>query len=440
MTNDIAIKAENLSKVYKLYTSPVDRLKESLHPLRKNYHQDFYALNDVGFEIKKGESFGIIGKNGSGKSTLLKIITGVLTPSSGTVQVNGKIAALLELGSGFNPELSGIENVYFNGMLMGYTREEMDARLDDILSFAEIGDFVYQPVKSYSSGMFVRLAFSVAICVDPEILIIDEALSVGDMFFQAKCMAVLDRFRNNGCNILFVSHNIETVKSLCQRAVHLRNGKIAGIGDAGTIADAYMREIREECENKTNAFETADTPYRHGKTSLVSCSNNNSDFKIDAELDKLDSKLRYGSGEVRFKSVEFLNDKYEPVLHANYDDIVKIKLCLECYNLSKISVNYMIRDRNNINVIGSDFGVEGIEVIDVSPHEGYIVEYETKLPLAAGKYNLLVSITSPIIYNKTAKFIDVIEVAKVFTVQERPVAKVWTKVYVNNTLNIRKVY
>lgn len=167
---DTVIKVQNLSKAYPLYKKPVDRMKESLHPLRKKYHHDFYALNDVSFEVKKGETFGIIGKNGSGKSTLLKIITGVLTPTSGTVQVNGKVSALLELGAGFNPEFTGVENVFFNGSIMGYTKAEMDEKIDDILSFADIGEFAYQPVKVYSSGMFVRLAFAVAISVDPRLM------------------------------------------------------------------------------------------------------------------------------------------------------------------------------------------------------------------------------------------------------------------------------
>ena len=206
MPEEVVIKIENLSKVYKLYNSPVDRLKESLHPLRKQYHHDFYALNNVSFEIKKSESVGIIGKNGSGKSTLLKILTGVLTPTSGTVKVNGKVSALLELGAGFNPELSGIENVYFNGMLMGYTREDMAERLDEILSFADIGNFVHQPVKTYSSGMFVRLAFAVAINVDPDILIVDEALAVGDIKFQRKCFLKIEELRKSNKSILFVSH------------------------------------------------------------------------------------------------------------------------------------------------------------------------------------------------------------------------------------------
>ena len=193
-----AIKVSHLTKVYKLYDKPVDRLKESLHPLKKKYHKDFYALNDVSFEIKKGETVGIIGKNGAGKSTLLKIITGVLTPSSGHVHVNGRIASLLELGAGFNPEYTGIENIYLQGTLMGYSHSEMESKIDGILAFADIGDFVHQPVKSYSSGMYARLAFSVAINVEPDILIVDEALSVGDMYFQQKCMdKIISMQKNN---------------------------------------------------------------------------------------------------------------------------------------------------------------------------------------------------------------------------------------------------
>lgn len=204
---DIAISVKHLTKVYKLYNQPIDRLKEALNPFKKSYHKDFYALNDVSFEIKKGETVGIIGKNGAGKSTLLKIITGVLTPTSGSVQVNGKIASLLELGAGFNPDYTGLENIYFQGSLMGYTREEMESKVDDILTFADIGEFIHQPVKTYSSGMFARLAFSVAINVEPDILIVDEALSVGDMAFQAKCFNKFKEFQRLNKTILFVTNS-----------------------------------------------------------------------------------------------------------------------------------------------------------------------------------------------------------------------------------------
>lgn len=241
MSNDIAIKVENLSKVYKLYNAPVDRLKEALHPRKKSYHKEFYALNDVSFEIKKGQTVGIIGKNGSGKSTLLKIITGVLTPTAGKVTVNGRISALLELGAGFNPEYTGMENIYFQGNLMGFEREEMEAKVQEILDFADIGDFIHQPVKNYSSGMFARLAFAVAINVEPEILIVDEALSVGDMAFQAKCFNKFKEFRDKGITILFVTHSTDLIIKYCQSAILINEGVKIKDGDCKNTVETFRK-------------------------------------------------------------------------------------------------------------------------------------------------------------------------------------------------------
>ena len=214
-----AIKVENVTKIYRLYDKPIDRLKESISLTHKSYHRPFYALQNISFQVEKGETVGIIGTNGSGKSTILKIITGVLKPSEGTVEVNGRISALLELGAGFDMDYTGIENIYMNGSVLGFSKEEMDRKLQEILDFADIGDFVYQPVKTYSSGMLVRLAFALAINVEPEILIIDEALAVGDAFFQAKCFHKLEKIKKSGTTILFVSHDIVSVKKLCSRAV-----------------------------------------------------------------------------------------------------------------------------------------------------------------------------------------------------------------------------
>ncbi|MGE5614821.1 MAG: ABC transporter ATP-binding protein [Bacillota bacterium] len=234
-----AIRVEGLSKVYKLYDKPVDRLKESINPFRRKYHRDFYALRNVSFEIKKGETVGIIGKNGSGKSTLLKIITGVLTQSEGSVSVNGKVSALLELGAGFNPELTGIENIYLNGTIMGYAKEETDAKLKDILEFADIGDFAYQPVKTYSSGMFVRLAFASAISVEPDILIVDEALAVGDIRFQQKCLRKIEEFKKSK-TVIFVSHSLSDINRLCERVIWLDQGEIVNIGDPYEVSKEYQ--------------------------------------------------------------------------------------------------------------------------------------------------------------------------------------------------------
>lgn len=256
---DIAIRVENLSKCYQIYDTPRDRLKQFImprmhrivSPLRKfsptphsplpTYYKEFWALKDVSFEVKKGETVGIIGRNGSGKSTLLQIICGTLNPTSGSVETRGRIAALLELGSGFNPEFTGRENVYMNAAVLGLSREEVDARFDDIAAFADIGQFIEQPVKTYSSGMVVRLAFAVAINVEPEILIVDEALSVGDELFQRKCFSRIETIKNNGATILFVSHSGGTIVELCDRAVLMDSGEKLAVGEPKKIVGRYQK-------------------------------------------------------------------------------------------------------------------------------------------------------------------------------------------------------
>lgn len=238
--DDIAIKVESLTKTYKLYDKPIDRMKEALSLTKKKYSKDYYALKDISFEVKRGETVGIIGTNGSGKSTLLKIITGVLTQSSGTVEVNGRISALLELGAGFNPEYTGLENIYLNGTMMGYTKEEMDKRVKPIVDFADIGDFINQPVKTYSSGMFARLAFAVAINVDPDILIVDEALAVGDMRFQIKCMDKMKyMMEKDGTTVLFVSHDINAIRRFCKRTIWIDKGVKIKDGPVNSVCDIY---------------------------------------------------------------------------------------------------------------------------------------------------------------------------------------------------------
>ncbi|MFI5297600.1 MAG: ABC transporter ATP-binding protein [Polyangiales bacterium] len=241
-----AIQVRDLSKVYHLYRRPLDRFLEVVHPLRKSYHHDFRALDALTLEVKRGETVGIIGKNGSGKSTLLKLISGVLTPTSGSVAVQGRVSALLELGMGFNPEITGRENVFFTGAIMGIPRAAMEKKLADILDFAAIGEYIDQPVKSYSSGMFVRLAFAVAIHVDPEILIVDEALSVGDMRFQQKCYRKIRTFKEAGVTILFVSHDTGAVINFCDRCVWLKDGKIERDGVPAEVVREYVAHMAFE--------------------------------------------------------------------------------------------------------------------------------------------------------------------------------------------------
>lgn len=243
MEKNVAIEIKNLTKVYKLYDRNRDRLKEALH-IGKNVNvHDHYALNDVSFNINRGETVGIIGTNGSGKSTILKIITGVLNPTHGSVEIDGRVSALLELGAGFNMEFTGIENIYLNGTMIGFSEKEIDEKLDAILEFADIGDFVYQKVKTYSSGMFVRLAFAVAINIDPEILIVDEALSVGDVFFQNKCYRKFEEFKKQGKTILFVSHDLSSISKYCDRVVLLEKGHKIGEGEPKEIIDMYKKVL-----------------------------------------------------------------------------------------------------------------------------------------------------------------------------------------------------
>lgn len=237
------ISVSHLNKMYKLYDKPMDRLKESLGLSKKKKYKEHYALRDVSFNVKRGETVGIIGTNGSGKSTILKIITGVLNPTDGDITVDGRISALLELGAGFNMEYSGLENVYLNGTMIGFSKEEIDKKLDEILNFADIGDFIHQPVKTYSSGMFVRLAFAVAINIEPEILIVDEALSVGDVFFQAKCYRKFEEFKKMGRTILFVSHDLGSISKYCDRVILLDKGVKLAEGKPKSMVDLYKKVL-----------------------------------------------------------------------------------------------------------------------------------------------------------------------------------------------------
>ena len=243
MSENIAIQVDNVEKIYKLYDKPSDRLKEALGLGRGKRHTEYHALKGISMSIRQGECVGIIGTNGSGKSTILKIITGVLNPTRGGVTVNGRISALLELGAGFNMEYNGIENIYLNGTMIGFSKKEIDEKMDAILEFADIGEYVYQPVKTYSSGMFVRLAFAVAINIDPEILIVDEALSVGDVFFQAKCYHKFEEFKAMGKTIVFVSHDLGSISKYCDRVVLLNQGTKLGEGDPKKMIDTYKQVL-----------------------------------------------------------------------------------------------------------------------------------------------------------------------------------------------------
>jgi len=248
--DSVVISLKDVSKFYKLYRSPKDRLKEALHPGKKSYHEDFYALKRINLEVRKGEILGIVGKNGCGKSTLLKVIAGVMTANSGSVSVKGTISALLELGSGFNPEYSGMQNIFFYGTILGFSKREMENKIDEILDFAEIGDFIFQPLKTYSSGMKSRLGFAVAVHIDPDILILDEVLSVGDALFQRKCYAKMNAFFESGKTVIYVSHDANSVNQYCTRAILLDRGEKIVDSDTKTVTSSYQRLLFSKQENQ----------------------------------------------------------------------------------------------------------------------------------------------------------------------------------------------
>lgn len=255
MNNSVAIRAHNLSKCYQVYDRPQDRLWQSFLRGRHKLYREFWALRDASFELRRGETVGVIGRNGSGKSTLLQIVCGTLAPTSGTLEVNGRISALIELGSGFNPEFTGRENVYLNGAIHGLTAQQIDNRFNDIAAFADIGDFMDQPVKTFSSGMYARLAFAASLSVDPDILVIDEILAVGDAPFQAKCVKAFHRLRDNGCTILLVSHDTYMIRNFCQRALYLRRGEFMGFGDSSTMVDKYNIEVESAIASARSSAE-----------------------------------------------------------------------------------------------------------------------------------------------------------------------------------------
>ena len=299
MPNDIAISVRNLTKAYRLFNHPGDRIKQFFSLGLKRYHREFTAMQDVSFDIKKGETVGIIGRNGSGKSTLLQMICGILKPTTGSVQVSGRVSALLELGAGFNPEFTGRENVYFQGALLGFTKAQMDERFDTISAFAEIGDFIDQPVRTYSSGMYVRLAFSSAISFDPDILVIDEALAVGDSAFQAKCLIRLKAIQARGDTIiLFVSHDMVAIENLCTRALTLNNSRL--------VSDASPRRAIECYRSQNTLISSATFPTDHPQRR---------------------GPQRFAS----LKSIEVMNSLLQPATRFSMGERIVINLSFECY-------------------------------------------------------------------------------------------------------------
>jgi len=362
MRKNSVIKVHNVTKVYRLYNNPIDRLKESLHPFKRTYHRDFYALKDINFEIKKGETVGIIGRNGSGKSTLLKIIAGVLTPTKGRVNIHGKVSAILELGAGFHPEMNGLENIYLNTSINGMSRSDADAKIDEIIAFSELEEFVHQPLKTYSSGMKARLAFGVAITIEPDILIVDEALAVGDAAFQRKCFAKMEQLRESGVTILFVSHSEASITALCNRAIWISNGEKIIDAEPKLVTGLYMKNANKKQINKQ---------------------------EIQKELEELEKKNEEtDKKEKKIKPKSQIEECYDPSLKPRSTIYYEEKGA----KISDVKITTMDGDEVNILLHGKEYlykyKVKANQNIQ-DPRFGCLIKNKQGIGLAGGSYSLL---------------------------------------------------
>lgn len=398
MQSNLAINVCDVTKIYRLYDKPIDRLKESISLTHKKYHKEFFALDKISFTVEKGSTVGIIGTNGSGKSTILKIITGVLNPTTGSVEVDGNISALLELGAGFNMDYTGIENIYMNGTMMGFSREQMEAKLPEILEFADIGDFVHQPVKTYSSGMFVRLAFALAINVEPEILIVDEALSVGDVFFQAKCYRRMEEIRKTGTTILMVTHDMGSVIKYCDKVILLNKGEFLAEGPAGEMVDLYKKILAGRMDDLE-----ADLAKRLDSNFSDMMELNNDINKTHAKeyhglmKEKISinpNKTEYGDGRAEIYDLGLLDSKGEltNLLLKGEEFTIREKIRFNA-NIESPIFTFTIKDKKGTELSGTNTMFEGVPVKPVKPGDEAVVEFKQKMTLQGGEYLLSMSCT-----------------------------------------------
>lgn len=408
---EVLISLNNVGKMYQLFDKPIDRLKYTLFwRLGKSYGREFWALRGVSFDVRRGEAVGILGRNGSGKSTLLQIVAGVLQPTEGNIQVHGRVSALLELGSGFNWEYTGRQNVFLSGAILGFSRERMEDRFDDIAAFADIGAFMDQPVKHYSSGMFARLAFSVAIFVDPDILVVDEILAVGDYEFQQKCAARMRQMRDRGLTLLYVSHSTDAVKDVCDRGLFLNEGKVNYWGSAEDAADRYLQFMREKKWEKQAAAR------QKQQAALADFANNS-------------VTLRYGSGAARITSVLITGEDDQPASEFYLDDMIGIHasfIALE--DLQHFSVGFAIRDNNGISIMGATTFDERISFPDLKAGDSGKIVFRFKNQLRHGNYGVFLGLNTVSDRDYTDNIeLDWLGNAATFQVLHNPQRPVWQK-------------
>ncbi len=397
----IAIDVKGVKKVYKLYDKPSDRMREAFGLLKNRPPKKHYALNGVNMQIRTGETVGIIGTNGSGKSTILKIITGVLNPSEGEVCVNGRISALLELGAGFNMEYNGIDNVYLNGTMMGFSKKEIDAKLPAILEFADIGDYVYQPCKTYSSGMFVRLAFAVAINIEPEILIVDEALSVGDVFFQAKCYHKFEEFKKMGKTIVFVSHDLSSISKYCDRVYLLNKGNLLGEGSPKAMIDAYKRvlvgQYEESEEEDTNLLDDAQLQNKAADAAGVKETGTNPALGQNPNL------LEYGTKQAEITEFYITDDRGVRTNALIKGSEFTLHMKVAFYDSIPAPIfAFSVKNAIGVEITGTNTMIEKAFLDSAKPGDKKEITFTQKMSLQGGDYLLSLGLTG---YNK-----DVFEV------------------------------
>jgi lipopolysaccharide transport system ATP-binding protein len=373
--SDAVLSVRALSKCYHIYTKPRDRLKQAVVRRFKTYYKPFWALRDVNFEVRRGEAVGIVGRNGSGKSTLLQIIAGTLAPSEGEVEIRGRVAALLELGSGFNPEFTGRDNVFLNGAILGIPRKEMERRFDEIASFADIGDFLDQPVKHYSSGMHARLAFAVAISVDPDILILDEILAVGDMGFQQKCVARMKKLLDSGVTLLFVSHSPDAVKSLCQKGLFLADGRTQYWGSAEDAVNKYFGHVRQADIDVARKTQNELAKPVNVKSSVPGA-------------------LRYGSGHAQLEQVRLLDADATPVQAYQFGEKVVLEATIRAHvELKNVDVAFVVRDAAGVDLHGTSLADEHQRLPVMPKGSTAVVRFVFENRLRGGNYGISFTLT-----------------------------------------------
>ncbi len=363
--SEIALSLKQVSKKFPIYDSPLQRLREAVHPKRKKYHREFWALRDISLDLEAGTTLGILGQNGSGKTTILQLMAGIMAPTRGGIEIRGRVATILELGAGFNPEFTGRENAFLSGLILGLPPREIKSKMAEIVAFAEIGEFIDQPVKTYSNGMYVRLAFAVAVTLDPDILLIDEILAVGDTYFQHKCVRKIRDFQERGKTLVYVTHDVESVRNICHQAIILDYSRLLARGEAGPIAARYLGLI----DTRERERSTAGRPSATGAV--------------------LADYSRYGSKEAEITAVEILDDDGRPRTVFNYGENFHLRFRVEIHaDVTRFVLGNIFRNKYGFNVFGTNADWLGLPAPDLKKGEVCLVTFHHRANLAGGSYSI----------------------------------------------------